>query len=153
MGMKKFLVATLSFLLASCTACTGCGAVAPAPAANPRASTRAAVDVAKDAWVLVAHGCIDTAEALNDDNIRMQCAKYLTPAHGLIQAAAGAVDANWNAGAACDLVNAAVMLNSALSNVQLGNGIAADVLPVVEDAMKLAKDLSGECRVSDGGLE
>ena len=147
--MKKFLICTLAFLLASCSAC----GAAPTPApGTARASTRAAVDVAKDAWVLVATGCIDTAKATGKDTIREACAKYLVPAHGLIQAAADAVDANWSAGAACDLVQAASLMSDGLQNIQLQPGIAADVLPVVLDAMKLAKDLAGNC-VVDGGKE
>jgi hypothetical protein len=119
----------------------------------PRATARAAVDVAKDAWVLVARACIDTAETTNNDELRIQCAKYLSPAHNLIQSAADAVDTNWTQGAACDLAHATDLLVETLHNVNLGPA-ANDVRATIEDAVSLANQSSGySCGAADGGRE
>jgi hypothetical protein len=144
----KYLLAVVAFVLASCSACAG---HAPRPPAAPRATARAAVDVTKDAWVLVARACLDTAESTGNDNLRVQCKTYLSPAHNLIQAAADAVDASWNQGAACDLARAAGLIVETLHNVNLGPA-ADSVRATVEDAMSMASQVSNyACPATDGG--
>jgi hypothetical protein len=144
----KTLLTSLALLVA--VAGCQCGGAAPV-VKNPRPAARAAVDVAKDAWVVVADACVAAAEEANDDSIRAKCAKVLKPAHDMIVDAAEAVDTNWNAGAACALSNAMKLVDQAASGLSL---FARPTQAVVADALAVAQDLAGAgCGSSDAGVE
>lgn len=132
-----------------------CGGATPSPAAV-RAGSRAAVDVAKDAWVLVAHACIDAAQEMGDAGdgpaLEGKCASYLSEAHDLIVAAAEAVDTDWSPKAACDLAQATVLVAGAANAV---GAIKPQVKPIADDAVVLATAALGSsvCAATDGGAK
>ncbi len=141
--------AILAFVMFLVIACTGCGPSTPG-AVTPRAATRAAVDVAKDAWVIVGTSCVEYAKAAKDDHIRVKCAHYLMPAKELISYAAGAVDTQWSPKAACALSQGVLLMADAAKDLVKFN---VTVQPLVDDAVALASAMVGsdQCAAPDAG--
>ena len=121
---------------------------APVP---PRAEARAAVLVAKDAWVTAATACIDLAKETMIDNAT--CAKYLEPAHDAIVVAADAVDAMDPSAkvtppvVVCSLIRATQAI--AKTPTTLPKAVADVLAPILDEAAKVASGL-GSC--PDGGV-
>jgi hypothetical protein len=137
--MKSLKLLIGMFLLA-CLGCTGCGAnLANTPPETVRAEIRAAVTVAKDAWMIVATTCVNAADATGDESIRTQCAKYLVPARTIIITAAQAVDSGWNTQVACDLSIGVDLIARAAADLR----VDAKILVIVQDAATLAKMVAG----------
>ncbi len=81
----------LPLILASLLALTACGGK---PAVSPdmvRANARAAVSVAKTAYVLVANACLDVSTITGNGAVATTCANALDPAYNMIVDAAAAV--------------------------------------------------------------
>lgn len=130
--MKKLLLVALVL--------AGCGSSTPAPKTPviPRATARAAVDAAKDAWVTVAQICVDVGTASQDVRIGDSCDQYLQPAHDLIVLAAEAVDTQWSPAAGCALMQGAAQIANAAKLLPLKPTDAA----LVEDAQAVAAAVS-----------
>lgn len=128
-----------------------CGATPPV-VQTARPAARAAVDVAKDAWVLLAHACIDVAKIPGTDpKILDACQKTLPTAHDLILDAATAVDVDWSPKSGCAVLQAAQLLAQVASGL---GGLGTTILPVVTDAVALA-GVVGSCgsTPSDAGVD
>src|ERR1700682_4263861 len=131
-------LARLSYLFLFLFACS-CGGASSVPG-TPRSASRAAVDVAKDAWVLAANACVDAAQATNSKALLKKCAGPLTDARVLLMAAADAVDGTWTPQAGCDVLNAVMLVAKAVG----GLGVyGQDILPVVTDSVALATGIAG----------
>ena len=141
--------AILAFVMFLVVACTGCGA-ASSPANAPRAATRAAVDVAKDAWVIVGTSCVDAAKIAKNDQIRVKCAHYLLPARDLISYAAEAVDTQWSPKAACALSQGVLLVADGAKDLVT---YSKTIQPLVDDAVALANVMVGSaaCVPVDAG--
>lgn len=126
-------------LLALLLLATACGGATSNPA-TPRAVARASVDLAKDAWVMLANACVDAVQTTGDPSLVDSCGKPLEAAHDLIISAATAVDTNWNTSAACELQNATTLIASALPLVVKTH---PEVAPTVTDAVSAASLLTG----------
>jgi hypothetical protein len=136
------------FAAAIVSACltAGCAGAPAAPPVDPRPAARAAVDVAKDAWVVAANACIAAVQSGAGDAVQQVCSKNLDQAHDLIVVAATAVSTGWNSNAACDLAEGAKLL------VAVSNSLSsADVAAVVSDAAVVAQGLAGGACKADGG--
>lgn len=133
-------------------ACLACGAASPTASApkNVRADARAAVDVAKDAWVVTANACLDAAQLTGDTSLKDKCGKPLEAAHDLIVAAADAVDTQWTDGAACSLTRATLLIASVVPSL---GAPGADVVAVANDAAAVARAITPFTCVLDGGAE
>ncbi len=145
--MMPFRFTALTLLLAA----TACAPSAKSPDMI-RANARAAVAVAKSTYVLVGDACLEASQLPSGAAIAMKCADYLDPAYNLILDAALAVDTNWTASAACDLVQAVTLVGKAAMTL----GPSSSVAPAAKDAVLLATQLSGAvCPVAstDAGVE
>jgi hypothetical protein len=135
-------LAYLFLFLAVCS----CGGAPSAPA-TPRSAARAAVDVAKDAWVLVANACVDAAQVTNSKALLHKCAAPLTAARVLLLVAADAVDGAWTAQAGCDVLDAVLLVAKGAGSL---GAYGVSVLPVVQDAVMLATGVAGSaCQTAD----
>jgi hypothetical protein len=146
--MKRIIaLAITAALFAACSLFTIGNA--PVKNATAHAEMRAAVALAKDAWMSAAQACVDVAHA-NNDEMPPVCRTALVPAHGLIVAAAKAVDASNDApkAAACELADAVHEIASVLPTL---GPAGKEIAPIVNDAVILAEGL-GSCAV-DAGAE
>ena len=139
-------------MIASAIAVVGCVSTTVNAVSSPTAAPRAAVEVAKDAWVLTATACQDAAEAANDDSIRTKCGAVMLPARDLILVASAAVDTTWSPKAACDLAQGVTLV------VQAANGLpvtySAEIGTVLSDAKVLVnKVLDSSVCATDAGAE
>jgi hypothetical protein len=143
---------TFRALFAFALGLAACAGSPSAPAATPTSAARSAVDVAKDAEVLVGTGCIAAAVLAKDDSIRTKCGAALAPATVLIESAAGAVDTNWSNKAACDLAQAVALIAATAGKF---GALPANFAPVLADATVLAGAAVGSssCASSDAGAE
>lgn len=147
---------TLLIVIVLCCSCALIGGIFGASAsapASPTAAARAAVLVAKSAWVDAADLCLAMADAGGYAPSTMACGKDLDAAHQLIIDASGAVDSGWNSSAVCDLVQGAKLVE--LVAIDLGV-TDTRVRSVLADAVVLAIALpGGECdagaAIKDGG--
>jgi hypothetical protein len=137
----EVLIFVLSVVIATpiCMGIEQCGAGARI-VANPRAAVRGAVDVAKDAFVVVGRGCVDASKETANANIAAKCAEYLDPAYTLISDASAAVDTDWSPKAACGLAQATALV---AKTAGLLGAISPEVMPVAADAAALASALLG----------
>lgn len=138
-AVKYFLVLALAL--------TGCvPAQSPGQVSTLRGELRAAVDLAKDAWVVAGQACIDVSEAAHDGKIAAACKTVLAPAHDDIVAAAMAVDALPLAATVpppavvCTLAKAMTGISQVTG--YLGK-VASEVAPLIQDASALANKLAG----------
>lgn len=146
MKMLSCAVLAVSTVLAACG-----GNMSQAQTA--RATARAAVDVAKDAWVAVANACVDVASVDPDAGpaLEANCGVYLAPAHDLILSAGAAVDTDWSPKAACDLAQATALVAKAAQSVASLKGTAA---VVAQDAATMAAAIAASAACSaDAGAE
>lgn len=140
-------------ILALALLVAGCGGATPSPQ-TVRAKARASVDLAKDAWVLMANACVDAVTTTGDATLAAKCGKPLEVAHDLIVSAAVAVDTNWNTSASCNLENAVDLIASALPLVgAAAPGIAPTVLDAVSAAQLGAGTLCQHNPPADAGAE
>lgn len=145
MSTPRFLIPALLF-------CMACGAASPTASApkNVRADARAAVDVAKDAWVVTANACLDAAQLTGDTSLKEKCGVPLEAAHDLIIAAADAVDTQWTDGAACSLARATLLIQSVVPAL---GAPGADVAAVTNDAAAVAQRYVTAACVMDAGAD
>lgn len=137
------LLAPIGILLAL----AGCTPAA-SPTANARANERAAVAAAESAYVLVATGCLDYVQETKDAKVAAVCQAALDPAHDLIIEASLAVDATWTPSAACNLVQGAQLLTTAVA--ALGT-VGATLQAAAGDALVVANALAGVACAADAG--
>lgn len=142
-GVKRVIFLFLCLFAFSCGG-------APSAPATPRSAARAAVDVAKDAWVLVANACVDTAQVTGSKALLKKCGQPLQDARVLLMAAADAVDGAWTTEAGCDVLDAVLLV--ARSAGGLG-AYGTSVLPVVQDAVMLATGVAGSACAKDASPE
>ncbi len=144
----SFVPPTMAVLFVLALPTFGCSST-PAPQMVSRATARAAVDVAKDAWVTASDVC--KAAGTADPAVGAKCAEPLDVAHDLIVASALAVDTNWDGNAACSLAKATLLVSTAATFVP----VSASGLTLIKDADDMAKSVLGSsvCATSDGGGE
>lgn len=143
--MKKLLQALV--LAATLGGCSGSSTVVQSPT---RPQLRAAIDVAKDAWVLTASSCIDAAQITGNSQIVVNCRKALDPAHDLIVAAAQGLDASGTVDL-CALQAAMGGIASAAN--ELGAATNPTAAGAVTDALKIVEAVAAGHCASDAGSD
>lgn len=141
----KYAKAALVGLYALIFVVLGCGGT---QVAVSKPEVRAAIDVAKDAWVLTAQSCVDAAAVTGNTTIAPACRAVLDPAHDLILAAAKAYDASGQPDL-CALNAAAGDIASAVR--LLGGAVTPTTAAAVDDAVKVVGFLASSC--GDAGVD
>lgn len=129
---------------------SACHSAAPAKTADQaRQEARAAAVTVEQAWMGLAHACVDAAAVTNDQQLLGECAAVLDPISVTLEAADDTINA-WttatsNQALACSLSRAA----GNLSEAAMALGAPPTVKVAITDAIAVADALGG-CN-ADGG--
>ena len=145
-SLKITLACILSALIGAAAGCSGSSLSVNAPT---KADAFAAVASAQIAWTAAATACSAIATTENKTPTDLGCGVPLIKAHDLIVSASAALDTNWNQSAACDLVTALDLAESAIAPLDPPTSVTNTLGSAVEVATKIVGAL-GLCPADAG---